>query len=346
MTEQRIPIFVKFCISGFFDILDKTSQLPDCCLQDLPEQIRFPALTADRFGNRFNYICFLCYTKFFFCNSFHHSSIHHVIPFLPEIIVDLDFLFFRVVLPNLSGRQIRAVLIKHLQFLCRILHQIIDDLRIKIFHVICEFLRLELRVLRLKIMFFIGFPFSDDLTSGSDLSALIQYFFLRPDMFPVFIVEHISRSDLLFGRFKCLSLRKDQMDMEVRFPLIVMEGACHCHVIFFHKLRRKIFQQYIMIVSDQAGRKHDDQLSGFDTFSFCPAPDKICLIFFRQVSPELRIHIAVGGIQVFLSLRIRDITYPAPDVWQFDRLDKTILSICHRSPFRRWYARSARCLQR
>ena len=134
---------------------------------------------------------------------------------------------------------------------------------------------------------------------------------------------------------------KDQMDMEVRFPLIVMKGTCHCHVIFFHKLRREIFQQYIMIVSDQAGWQHDDQLSGFDTFSFCPAFDKIFLIFLRQTAPELRIHIAVGGIQVFLSFRIRNITYPAPDMGQLDCLDKTILSICHTAPFRQWYVKHA-----
>lgn len=66
MTEQRISVFVKFRISGFFNILDKTSQLPDRCLQDFPEQIRFPALTADRFGNRLDYICSLGDTKFFF----------------------------------------------------------------------------------------------------------------------------------------------------------------------------------------------------------------------------------------------------------------------------------------
>ena len=39
MIEQRISIFVKFRISGFFDILDEMSHLPDCYLQDFPEQI-------------------------------------------------------------------------------------------------------------------------------------------------------------------------------------------------------------------------------------------------------------------------------------------------------------------
>ena len=280
MADQRVSSCVKFSVPDLFHKLNESPQFPNRFLQDLSELIRFPSFLHDRFLSWHSDLFFLHLAQFFLCHAFRHCPVHHMIPFLPEIIINSDLLCLWIVLSNLSGRQIRTVLIKHLQLLCRIFYQFIDKIRIVVFHFFRKLLGLEFLVFWFEKIGFINFSLLNDPASRPDLSTFIQDLFLRPDVFPVFIIEQIPCSNLSFRNIKRLPFGKDQMNVKIGFCLIMVQSAYHRHIILLHKLCGKIFQQHIRIILDHAWRQHDNQLSRLNAFALCTAFSEILLIFF------------------------------------------------------------------
>ena len=169
----------------------------------------FPEWLRHRFIN----LCFFRHQHIFLCYSCDQRPVNIPVPFLPEIIIRLDFCFPGIVFPNLFGRKIRTTFLKYLKLLIFILYDFIDCIGHHMFHIFQKCIGFKILFLWLEEISFIHFPFFDDFTFRSDIAILVKDFLFRPYMLSIFIIEHISAGYFAFHLSPDLPFRKNQMNM-------------------------------------------------------------------------------------------------------------------------------------
>ena len=149
---------------------------------------------------------------------------------------------------------------------------------------------------------FVYLTFVNHLTSFTDISFFIKYLFLGAYMISLFVIEHIAGGNLFYGLFQECTLRKNEMDVIVGFPLIVMQGCDTVRSVSLSEMVCKYLQQSVWRILRKRFRQGYDQFPCLNTFPLRTAFFKFCLIIFCKVSPKITVCGFIYRIQIFLLL--------------------------------------------
>lgn len=157
------------------------------------------------------------------------------------------------------------------------------------------------------------------LTSGrlhsylTDIEEQVQGHFER-------IVEQMKQEQGITEQLKA----ENQMDMIIRFCLVMMKGGTTLHTISFMESFRKKSYHITCPVLNKTFGKCNNKLTPFDTFPCRSARLKIQLIFSCKIFPKLRCcpFCLIGLIEILLSFRIGDIINTPCHIGQLTLSDK------------------------
>ena len=105
-------------------------------------------------------------------------------------------------------------------------------------------------------------------------------------MLSALIIEHIPRGSLYDRLIKQPPFRKDQMDMEIRLFLVMVEGCHTGNTILFPELLHEKIQQFIRLDVDKFLWKCYHKLPRFDTLPVYAILLKFCLTAPGEFSPK------------------------------------------------------------
>lgn len=190
----------------------------------------------------------------------------------------------------------------------------IDKVGINLFHFPKKRLAFEFIIFHGKEVLFVNLALFYDGAAFSYLSVLPCDFFLGAYPFACFIIEHAACGSLDVRLRKQFSFAEDKVDMIVCLAFVVVEGLHALHAIPPAELLRKIFNDFLRLVSYIYFRQGDNQFPCFNTLALCTASLKFLLAFPCKVTPKFIVGGAVGGIEIFLSCVACDIGYSSLDI--------------------------------
>ena len=167
-----------------------------------------------------------------------------------------------------------------------VLHILIDKIGIILLDGIKEIFSLEAFILNGENLSFVYLTFVNHLTPFTDISFFIKYLFLGAYMISLFVIEHIAGGNLFYGLFQECTLRKNEMDVIVGFPLIVMQGCDTIRSVSLSEMVCKYLQQFVWRILRKRFRQGYDQFPCLNTFPLRTAFFKFCMITFCKVTPE------------------------------------------------------------
>lgn len=121
-------------------------------------------------------------------------------------------------------------------------------------------------------------------------------------MISLFVIEHIAGGNLFYGLFQECTLRKNEMDVIVGFPLIVMQGCDTVRSVSLSEMVCKYLQQFVWRILRKRFRQCYDQFPCLNTFPLRTTFFKFCMITFCKVTPERTFCGFIYCIQIFLLL--------------------------------------------
>ena len=183
-------------------------------------------------------------------------------------------------------------------------------------------LALEVIVFHGKEAALVNLALFDNGAAFAYLPVLPRDFFLGAYPFACFIKEYAAAGNLDFWLGKQLSFAENEMDMIIRFSLVVVEGRHALHIVPSAKFLCKILQHHLRLILRINLWQGDNQFPCFDTFPLCAAALKFLLAFPCEVVPKRMVCGAVGGVKVFLLFLAGDIVNPSLDIGQLRHLYK------------------------
>ena len=162
-------------------------------------------------------------------------------------------------------------------------------------------------------------------------------------MISLFVIEHIAGGNLFYGLFQECTLRKNEMDVIVGFPLIVMQGCDTIRSVSLSEMVCKYLQQFVWRILRKRFRQGYDQFPCLNTFPLRTTFFKFCMITFCKVTPERTFCGFIYCIQIFLLLGAWNIINSSPDIVELRHLNKWIswhvlppFCICQVRSYKKW----------